>query len=155
MKQSNWKVLLAVALCCASAQALAHEGHDSPGALPAPPHGGKISEAAHSGKHEGGAEEMELFVEAKLQGTTLKLYALGLDPTNTKTWKALNPSEKLSVTEAKVEMPRSKKIIPVALKAGADSWEAEIGSVKERRIFVHATFVDGKEKKQTKIQLEK
>ncbi len=155
MTGKNWKLTMATLLLWVATPAMGHEGHDAPGALPAPPHGGKVAEAAHTAKHEGGAEERELFAEAKLQGSLLKLYALGLEAENTKVWKALAPSASLTVTEAKIEMPRSKKAVPVTFKAVTDGWEAEVGTLKERRVILHATFLDGKEKKLTKVQLEK
>ena len=149
------KLFLAALACLALNTAQAHEGHDSPGALPPPPNGGKVAEASHSTAHKGGAEERELFAEAKLEGSKLKLFAMGLDPTNTKVWQALVPSDKLSVAEAKIEFPRAKKAVPLNLKATAMGWEADLGSIKEHRLIVNATFMDNGEKKQTKIQLEK
>jgi hypothetical protein len=146
--------LLAVSLLLV-VPAYAHEGHDSPGALPAPPNGGKVAEASHSAAHEGGAEERELFAEAKLQGSLLRIYALGLDAKNTKVWMPLPPSAALTLTDVKVEMPRAKKTNAVSVHATAGGWEGDIGAIKDRRIVVVATFLDGKEKKQAKIQLEK
>jgi len=156
MKMKSLKNALIV-LSFMSVTAIAGDGHDhsAPGAIPPAPNGGKIAEAAHSGAHQGGAEGMELFAEAKLQGSVLKIYALGLDPNNAKVWKILTPGPKLSLSEVTMEYPRSKKTEKVEVKATAGGWEANIGTPKDHRMMMLATFQDGAEKKQAKIQLEK
>jgi hypothetical protein len=151
MKRMN---LLNFAFLLLSIPALAHEGHDSPGALPAPPNGGKVAEAEHASAHKG-EESIELFAEAKIQGTKISVFALGLDPKNPKVWKPIAPSSNLVLTDVKVELPRSKKTIVVPIKAEGAKWQGEVGAVKERRLIVLATFMDGAEKKVARVQLEK
>ena len=146
--------LLAFALM--GAMANAHEGHETPGALPPPPNGGKMAEAAHaSANHHDGKPEAELFIEAKLEGTKLKLFPHALGPTDMNAFKALKPGAGLTLTELKMELPRSKKttVLKPAQKDGF--WESEIGQVSERRLMIWATVMEGPEKKTAKIQIEK
>lgn len=168
----------------------AHEGHDMPGSLPPPPHGGRVGEAAHPEKHdhehddedsdehknhegeqkddkhsdgehkkdqekEAPHEEAELFIEAKLDGTLLKIYPLSLEPKNNKVFKLLQPSSKLEIIELKIEMPRSKQSKVLKAKAENGLWTAEIGFVKDKRILVFTTLSQDNEKKTAKIQIER
>lgn len=151
----NIALLLLFHFCLSAGPAYAHEGHDSPGALPPPPNGGKMAEASHAGAHAGGAEERELFIEAKLQGSKVLLFAQGLSATNTKVWQALSPGPELKVIEAKIELPRAKRSLPVTLKVNGKGWEGDLSSVKEHRLIVVVDILDGKEKKTAKVQLEK
>ncbi len=146
-------ILLIATMGLLSSTGSAHEGHDTPGALPPPPNGGKLAEAAHEGGHAHGAkEEAEIFVEAKLDGKKLKVFAHALEGS---TFKTLSPSASLSLSEVKIEQPRSKKTTVVPVKASGNYWEADIGQVSDRRILVYASLMDGKEKKTAKIQIEK
>lgn len=153
MKQTFVTVLLAGII---GASASAHEGHESPGALPLAPNGGKIAEAAHAGADQHhGKGEAEIFIEAKLEGTKLKLYAHALGPADQTVFKSLKPGANLSFVEVKMELPRTKKttILKVAAKEGF--WESELGSVAERRLLILATVMDGAEKKTARIQIER
>ncbi len=132
----------------------AHEG-DSPGALPAPPNGGKIAEAIIPGSTSDAEGVLELYLEAKIDGTKIKIYPLNRDPKNPKVFIAAKPSPQLVLSELKVEQPRSKKTATINPIASTNFWESDIGAVSDRRLIVHATIVDGKEKKVSKIQLER
>lgn len=151
----------------------AHEGHETPGALPPPPNGGRIAEAAHAEEaghkehtdeekghdhKEGEAEheeEPELFIEAKLDGTKLKIYAHSLEADNTMVFKSLTPGPKLVLMQVKVELPRSKKSFVVSGVVSGDHWEVETGKTKDKRLLVYPTIKDGLEQKTARIQIEK
>jgi hypothetical protein len=143
---------LMIALCLISFNAKAHEGHDTPGALPPPPNGGKLAEAAHSVAHSGGAVEAEIFLEGKLEGSKLKIFAHALKDSS---FETLKPSANLVMKELKIEAPRAKKTTSLVAKAASGFWEAEIGQQKERRLIVHISLLDGKETKTAKIQIER
>lgn len=146
--------LLAFALMAAMANA--HQGHDTPGALPPPPNGGRMAEAAHTGgDHHGGKPEAELYLEAKLEGTKLKLFPHALGPTDMNAFKALKPGAGLTLTELKMELPRSKKTTILKSSQKDGFWESEIGQLSERRLMIWATVMEGSEKKTAKIQIEK
>ncbi len=150
MKTFAFALIATIALTSASVHA--HEGHDTPGALPPPPNGGKLAEASHSAPHAGGAEETEVFLEGKVDGTKLKIYAHALKDNS---FETMNPSSKLVLKELKIEAPRSKKTTSLSPKTGQGFWEADIGQQKERRLLVYVTLLDGKETKTAKIQIEK
>lgn len=148
--------LTALAFALIGTIANAHEGHDTPGALPPPPNGGKMAEAAHAGTdHHNGKPEAELFIEAKLEGTTLKIFPHALGPTDMNAFKALRPGAGLTLTELKMELPRSKKTTVLKSSQKDGFWESEIGQVSDRRLLILATLMDGSEKKTVKIQIEK
>lgn len=143
-----------IAVCVQAANA--HEGHDTPGALPTPPNGGKIAEASHASAHAAGEkEEAELFLEGKLEGTTLKIFAHSLDAADQSAFKTLKPGAKLTMLDLKLELPRAKKISALKANAKQDYWESDIGKVAEKRVLVYATVLDGAEKKTAKIQIER
>ena len=85
----------------------------------------------------------------------MRVSALGIDPKDPKVWQLLVPGPMLSVIEAKVELPRSKKILPLTLRATKGEWVGEIADLKAYRLFVVVTFMDGGEKKRAKIQIER
>ncbi len=162
------KNALGILILGASLRSLAHEGHDTPGALPPPPHGGRVAEASHSedhhedheeeGNHEAHKdekEEVELFLEAKLEGTKLKIYPLALEASRSKVFKLLKPSPTLRLSDLKIELPRSKRAFSLKVTSATDFWEAQTGDFKDKRLFVHATLLDDEGKKVAKIQVEK
>jgi hypothetical protein len=153
-----------------SPSSFAHEGHDSPGALPPPPNGGRIGAAenpVHKEKeehehkegegeeHEDEKEEAELFLEAKLEGTLLKIYPHLLEPERSMVFKSLKPSANLKMEEVKIELPRSKKTYVVGFKVNDDHWEADTGKVKDRRLLIFPTVSEAGTRKTTRIQIEK
>lgn len=145
--------VLAVGLLAAG-PVRAHEGHDTPGALPPAPHGGVVQEAAHKSAHAGGAPEEELFFEAVYKDKKLSLYPLALSPESTTTFKPLKPGD-LSGVEAKVEMPRAKKTEKLGLTPGPNGFEASFDAKDASRFIVHVTAMHKKEAKVAKLQIEK
>lgn len=152
----RFKKLLVVMVAVCVQMANAHEGHDTPGALPTPPNGGKIAEASHASAHAAGEkEEAELFLEGKLEGTMLKIFPHALDATDQSAFKTLKPGAKLTMVDLKLELPRAKKTSVLNVNAKQDYWESDIGKVTEKRILIYATVLDGSEKKTAKIQIER
>jgi hypothetical protein len=166
-------------------QAFAHEGHDMPGALPPPPHGGRVAQAAeieaddhkgeedHKGEahdHEGeakedhkgegkaahahGPDEAELFIEAKLSGDELSIYALELKE-GSKTFKSISPSAELTIKEVEVEFPRSKRAEAPTAQVNGDHWATKVQMNKDRRFIAHVKMIQKGEEKLAKIQIEK
>lgn len=130
--------LLAFALT--GAIATAHEGHETPGALPPAPNGGRMAEAAHAATdHHEGKPEAELFIEAKLEGTKLKLFPHALGPTDMNAFKALKPGTGLTLTELKMELRISELAKKIARKAGC-GWALEKFSRKRRNTFSTSTI---------------
>ena len=148
------KTAIAGLIISLSLTAYAHEGHDTPGALPPPPNGGRLAELKHDGddKHAHGAGEAEVFLEGKVEGSKLRIFAHEL---NGKSFKTLNPGAELKLDKLEVEAPRSKKKINASAKTNANGWEADISALKERRFVVRATLMAGNERKSATIQVEK
>ena len=161
-----------ILLLAFSLSSSAHEGHDSPGALPPPPNGGRIGAAenpahkekeAHEHEHEEGEGkdheeekvEAELFLEAKLEGTLLKIFPHQLEPERSMVFKSLKPSANLKMEEVKIELPRSRKTYVVPFKVNDDRWEASTGVVKDRRLLIFPTVSEAGTRKTTRIQIEK
>ncbi len=167
--QNKWTNLLGTIGLCYLAGA--HEGHDMPGALPPPPHGGRVAQAAEVGehdheseaseKHEGEGkpahahtEEAELFMEAKLSGEDFTVYALELKE-GSKTFKSIGPSQELAVAEVKIEFPRSKRTVATSLTVDGDHWVGKVQMNKDRRFIAHIKMIQKNEEKISKIQIEK
>lgn len=155
------KLLLTAGLILLAAvvNVYAHEGDDSPGSLPPPPNGGRIAIAEESHHAEDGKEaheeELELFIEGKLEGTKLKLYPHSLDPAKPMIFGKTQPSATLKLIELKIELPRSKKTYQVRYSVVGDHWEADTGEVKDRRLLLYPTVDEKGERKTARIQIEK
>lgn len=140
--------------------AFAHEGHETPGALPPAPHGGKVGAAeCDPSMKDHSKEKYEVFLEAKVVGSVLNIYPLGLGGDSTKVFKTLKPSDTLKISELKIEFPRSKKTLNVPAKTLEDRWEVALENATERRFLVHAKVLDNhggnSETKTAKIQVER
>lgn len=135
------------------APANAHEGHKEPGALPPAPHGGVLGEAEHTVKHLPDPKETELFFEAKFVSGELELYALGLEATNTATFKTVAP-EDVSPIKVKVEYPRTKKTEEVKLSPTDAGFKTKFTPKSPGRFIVHVSGTHNKEVKTAKLQVE-
>jgi len=140
-----------MALVCPTLRA--HEGHDTPGALPPSPHGGVAAEAEHKVAHKEGAPEDELFFEAVYKNRKLEIYPLLLSPQNTAIFKELSPKE-LKTVEVKVEFPRTKKIENVSFALGEKAIEAKFDPKGANRFVVHVSASHKNEVKVAKVQIE-
>lgn len=154
MKSGFKRKLFLMAAISMAPLAYGHGDHAEPGSLPPPPHGGNVSEAEH--KHDGAENkgEKELFIEVSLKGNKLHIYPLYLDPNNSKVFGLGKPAE-FAKAELKVEFPRSKKVVPAAIKAEGDFWTADLPSASDRRLIAHVSVVHGTETKTAKVQVEK
>lgn len=142
----------------------AHDDHEMPGSLPPAPHGGQLGELSDfleetnkSGSALVEEKNIEIFIEAKLENETLKLFCLSLDSKNKKVFKSLRPQSDIQILELKIEMPRSKKekILTNFISIEKEYWSANIGQLKDRRFFVVLTLNAQQKKKKVKIQIER
>jgi hypothetical protein len=144
----------------------AHEGHDAPGALPPPPHGGRVKLASdlaghedHDEKKEPGAkehaheEEPEIFIEVVYKEKKLFIYPMVLPEKDPSSFSEL-PISDLKELSSRIEFPRQKRFEPIQIRAKANSWEADFDAKKAHRFIVHLSFNYKGEEKQTKIQIE-
>ena len=138
----------------------AHEGHDTPGALPTALFGGRLGAAEELGGHQEGEEhehddESEIFIELKLDGSTIKIFAHALDPKDPSTFTRLSPGPELTLTTLRIEQPRTKVTGDFRCVQTGDHWETSIAQVTAKRMIAYVTLRAGAESKQAKIQLER
>lgn len=137
----------------------AHDGHETPGALPLAPHGGVLAEADHihaGSKHHdhSKANEEEVFFEAVNKKGLIKIYPLELEPKHHKSFK----NRKLSLfmkPKIYVTNPRSKTKFEGQLKANGDHWLLDISSLKGRRFILNLSALFKNAKYEVDIQIEK
>jgi len=146
---------------CSAARIVGHEGHEIPGALPPPPHGGRVEEVADvvphraaAGKIESGDhEEPELYFEALYRDKKIHLYPLARTAKEPSRFRELATSS-LEGVRAKIEFPRAKRFETVKLTPVPGGYEAAFDAKKARRFIVHVDFQHETEAKTVKIQIE-
>lgn len=133
----------------------AHEGHDTPGALPPAPNGGRVQEAQHKKAHAPDAKEPELFFEAVYKDKKLSVYPLSLGPVDMSLFKAVSPKSELQGVTLKVENARSKKVETLTAKITDSAIEAAFDPKDGKRFIVYVSALHNGEAKDAKIQVEK
>lgn len=152
---------LCLVVLIAATRVRAHEGHDTPGALPTAPFGGRLGAAEDDGSHEHSEseheheDESEIFVEVKLVARSLKIFAHKLEEKDPSTFVRLTPGREVALKSILIEQPREKKSSTVPFTLQADHWEASIASIAAKRLMVHLTLQVGDETKKAKVQLER
>lgn len=152
MKFTKTKVLLSLLLGILSfwpgfAPIYAHEGHDSPGALPSAPHGGKVKEAMVKG---GKRSASELFFEVTYQDKKLTVYPLVLS-SDSKEFVAA-PKSEVGKIGVRVKSKSSKK--KLSLKPASGSLEASFDSQGMNWFDVYVSALHKNESKEAKIHFE-
>lgn len=154
-------LMLSLVVLITAARVGAHEGHDTPGALPTAPFGGRLGAAEDDESHEHQESEhehegeSEIFVEVKLVDRSLKIYAHKLDEKDPSTFVRLMPGREVVLRSVSIEQPREKKNSTVAFTPQTDHWEASIASIAAKRMIVHLTLQAEDETKKAKVQLER
>lgn len=148
------KLAITAILLMGLSTSYAHEGHGTPGALPAAPHGGIVQEAEHGGNDvHNGKEEKELFFEVVYKNKELNIYPLTMGAGNTFT--ALSAKKDLSNVKLKIEHPRSKKIETPKFDVLENMIRSNFDAKGTNRFIVHLATDFEKESKNIKIQIEK
>ena len=140
----------------ASSSLMGHEGHDVPGSLPLPPHGGKITEAEHAEAQKGHkhGEGDELFFEAVYSNRQIKVYPLLLKSSDATRFAKMNPAKELKDVSLSVEFPRKKKSEPLQAEMKADGLVASFNPKGSHRFILNIKSTFANEKLIAKIQLE-
>lgn len=144
MKNVTTSVLLSLFLAISSS---AHEGHDSPGALPAAPHGGKVKEAmVKGGKKSAG----ELFFEVTFENKKLTVYPLVLAIDS----KDFEPAPKAEVGKVVIRVKAKSGETKLSLKPTANALESSFDSKGLNWFDVYISAVHKDEPKEAKIHFE-
>lgn len=144
MRHVTVKILLAV---CFTATGFAHQGHDTPGALPAPLHGGKVKEAMAKG---GKKSASELFFEAAYEDKKLTVYPLVLTADN----KDFEAAPKKEVGKIGVRVKYSKGEKKLTLKPASNALEGEFNPQGLNWFDVYISAEHLGEPKEAKIHFE-
>jgi hypothetical protein len=148
------KLAIAAIFLVTLSTSYAHEGHGTPGALPAAPHGGIVQEAEHHGTGEHhGKEERELFFEVVYKNKELSIYPLTLGTGNSFT--ALSAKNDLTNVKLKIEHPRSKKVETPKFEVLENMIRTNFDAKSTNRFIVYLIADFEKESKNVKIQIEK
>ncbi|MEZ4750376.1 MAG: hypothetical protein R3B54_07045 [Bdellovibrionota bacterium] len=149
------RMIVAVTFVVLNTASYAHEGHDTPGVLPLPLHGGKLGEATHSGGHNHEGKEKELFFEVVFKGKEVRLFPLILTGKENDSFESLSPKRDLKDITVTAEFPRSKRSESLKLDVGDEQILAAVDPGREYRFFVNVSALHKGEKKTAKIQVER
>ena len=144
MRYITTKLLLAALLGVPS---FAHEGHNSPGALPAAPHGGKVKEAMAKG---GKKSSKELFFEVVYEDKKVTVYPLVLTSDN----KDFQAAPKNEVGKIGVRVKYSKGEKKLSLKPASNALETSFDAKGLNWFDVYVSAEHGTEPKEAKIHFE-
>ena len=149
-----------VLLILVSFYIFAHEGHETPGAIPPAPNGGVLNEAKHihhgSKKGHDHHKEMkrEIFFEGRFVNDGIRIYPLELGPKNFKVFTELKTSQFKNI-KFKIMDARKNKELEAKVTQDEKSWSLLVKSKRVRRFIVHIDGLLGEARYQAKAQIER